>query len=81
MTIVAALLGISVACYLFGVLYSPWGKDYRTERQTAAALPADEVQPTLLIILDWRECHLKLPLMAETCSSGMRDIADEHAQL
>lgn len=49
MTIVAALLSISVACYLFGVLYSPWGKDYRTERQTAAAPPADEVHPTLYI--------------------------------
>lgn len=48
MTIVTALLGISVACYLFGVLYSPWGKDYRTERQTAAAPPADEVWPTLV---------------------------------
>ncbi len=45
MTIVAALLGISVVCYMFGVLYSPWGKDYRTERQTAAVPPADEVRP------------------------------------
>lgn len=46
MTIVAALLSISVGCYLFGVLYSPWGKDYRIERQAASgAPPPDEVRP------------------------------------
>ena len=43
MTIVAVLLSISVGCYMFGALYSPWGKDYRTEKQAATALPADEV--------------------------------------
>ena len=44
MAITAALLGLSVGCYLFGVLYSPWGKDYRTERQPdASPRPADEV--------------------------------------
>ena len=43
MTIVAALLSLSVGCYMCGVLYSPWGKDYRTEKQAAAAPPADEV--------------------------------------
>ncbi len=43
MTIVAALLSISVGCYMFGVLYSPWGKDYRTEKQAAPAPPDDEV--------------------------------------
>lgn len=31
MTIVTALLGISVVCYLFGTLYSPRAPDYREE--------------------------------------------------
>ncbi|CAK0783469.1 hypothetical protein CVIRNUC_006668 [Coccomyxa viridis] len=44
MAVTAALLGLSVACYLFGVLYSPWGTDFRTERQADASRPADEEQ-------------------------------------
>ena len=51
MAITAALLGLSVACYLFGVLYSPWGKDYRSERQADAPPPADEVSPLMLHVL------------------------------
>ena len=48
MAITAALLGLSVACYLFGVLYSPWGEDFRTERQADASPPADEVRTLVL---------------------------------
>ena len=48
MAITAALLGLSVACYLFGVLYSPWGMDFRTERQVDASPPADEVRLPML---------------------------------
>lgn len=33
MAIIVATLGISIACYLFGVLYSPRAIDYREERQ------------------------------------------------
>lgn len=51
MTIVAALLVISVGCYLFGVLYSPWGRDFRTENQPAAASPADEVTASACIVV------------------------------
>ncbi len=49
MTIVAALLSISVGCYMFGVLYSPWGKDYRTEKEAAPAPPADEVRRPVVL--------------------------------
>ena len=48
MAITAALLGLSVVCYLFGVLYSPWGKDFRTERHVDASPPADEVRILML---------------------------------
>ena len=48
MAITAALLGLSVVCYLFGVLYSPWGTDFRTEQQANALPPADEVRLSML---------------------------------
>ena len=39
MTIVTALLGFSVLCYLFGTLYGPRAPDYREELK---ARPLDE---------------------------------------
>lgn len=42
MAIVVATLGITIACYLFGVLYAPRATDYREERQPPKTV--DEVQ-------------------------------------
>lgn len=65
MAITAALLGLSVGCYAFGVLYSPWSKDYRTERQLdASPWPADEVSslmfhiPATMSVLIVHSCWL-----------------------
>ena len=67
MTIVAALLSISVGCYMFGVLYSPWGKDYRTEKRVAPAPPADEVCGLVMVqtgTVDVQTSYVSLRLAA-----------------